>query len=70
MLMQKLKEICNFIFRLKLGLSVLTKIWSDDQQIVKGDKNKQKVLVRAKVLRNSLTMFLNHCLCYLVVKIE
>lgn len=68
--MEKLKDICNLIFKLKKGQLVLTKIWDEDRETQKGDLLKQKVLKRTKILRNSLIAFLNHCLAYLLNKIE
>lgn len=68
-MMEKLKDICNLIFKLKKGQLVLTKIWNDDRENHKTDTLKQRILKRSKLLRNSLISFLNHCVAYLLNRI-
>lgn len=68
--MEKLKDICNFIFKIKKSQLVLTKLWNLDRELIKSDKSRAKVIKKGKVLRNSLNNFLNSCASFVLNKID
>ena len=68
-LMEKLRGISNFIFRLKKGQYMLTKIWDEDRDR-KVKKNRGVIMSRAIAFRNALHAFFNSCLAHIFTNIE
>jgi hypothetical protein len=58
------------IFKLKKGQWVLTKIWDESRETFEKNNNSQKIWKKARLLRNSLIVFIGNCLSYLLTKID
>lgn len=49
---------------------MLTKIWDESRTAFENNKNSILVWKKARLLRNSLIMFVGNCLSYMLTKID